>query len=183
MPSEETGVVVVGAGQAGVAMSQHLGAHGIPHVVKDQVADHFVAYAEKTGAPVRCGVEVTSVRRHTRRAGFRVETSQGPTSRAPTVFPSETGASWPARCWSTGLFGIGYDFHEVWDVSRASFEPFTLGTVAALLLIGALGVAVARRASVPPAAADHADPGWTRRATASVRMGAVHVTRKKESRP
>ncbi|MCZ0982482.1 FAD-dependent monooxygenase [Streptomyces diastatochromogenes] len=108
MPHEETEVVVVGAGQAGVAMSEHLGAHGIPHTVlerhriaerwrserwdslvangpawhdrfpgleftdvdpdgfatKEQVADYFVAYAEKTGAPVRTGVEVTSVRRH-----------------------------------------------------------------------------------------------------------------------
>ncbi|MEU7243313.1 flavin-containing monooxygenase [Streptomyces sparsogenes] len=122
MPSEETEVVVVGAGQAGVAMSEHLGAHGVPHIVlerhrvaerwrserwdslvangpawhdrfpgmefsdvapdafasKEQVADYFVAYAEKIGAPVRCGVEVTSVRRHTGRPGFRVETSEGP---------------------------------------------------------------------------------------------------------
>ncbi|WP_042370031.1 flavin-containing monooxygenase [Streptacidiphilus neutrinimicus] len=124
MPSEvtEVDVVVVGAGQAGVAMSEHLGAHGIPHLVlerdriaerwrtarwdslvangpawhdrfpglefegvapdafasKEQVADYFVAYAQKIGAPVRCGVEVTSVRRHTGRPGFRVETSQGP---------------------------------------------------------------------------------------------------------
>ncbi|SEM03357.1 flavin-containing monooxygenase [Streptacidiphilus jiangxiensis] len=122
MPSEETEVVVVGAGQAGVAMSEHLGAHGIPHVVlerhriaerwrterwdslvangpawhdrfpglefadvapdafasKDQVAEYFSAYAEKIGAPIRCGVEVTSVRRHAGRPGFRVETSTGP---------------------------------------------------------------------------------------------------------
>ncbi|MFI6874375.1 flavin-containing monooxygenase [Streptomyces sp. NPDC050400] len=121
MPIEETEVVVVGAGQAGVAMSEHLGAHGVPHIVlerdriaerwrserwdslvangpawhdrfpgmefadvapdafasKEQVADYFVAYAEKIGAPVRCGVEVTSVRRHTGRPGFRVETSDG----------------------------------------------------------------------------------------------------------
>jgi putative flavoprotein involved in K+ transport len=121
MPIEETEVVVVGAGQAGVAMSEHLGAHGIPHVVlekdriaerwrtarwdslvangpawhdrfpglefegvapdafaaKEQVADYFAAYAEKIGAPVRCGVEVASVRRHAGRPGFRVETSRG----------------------------------------------------------------------------------------------------------
>ncbi|MFJ5310053.1 flavin-containing monooxygenase [Streptomyces sp. NPDC088350] len=121
MPSEETEVVVVGAGQAGVAMSEHLGAHGIPHIVlerhrvaerwrserwdslvangpawhdrfpgmefpgvapdafasKEQVADYFAAYAEKIGAPVRCGVDVTSVRRHTGRPGFLVETSEG----------------------------------------------------------------------------------------------------------
>ncbi|WP_274709415.1 flavin-containing monooxygenase [Streptomyces tubbatahanensis] len=121
MPSEETEVVVVGAGQAGVAMSEHLGAHGVPHLVlerdriaerwrserwdslvangpawhdrfpglefpdvhpdgfasKDQIADYFAAYAEKIGAPIRCGVEVTSVRRHTGRPGFRVRTSKG----------------------------------------------------------------------------------------------------------
>ncbi|MBF9069438.1 flavin-containing monooxygenase [Streptacidiphilus fuscans] len=121
MPREETDVVVVGAGQAGVAMSEHLGAHGIPHVVlerdriaerwrserwdslvangpvwhdrfpglefddiapdafapKERVADYFAAYAEKIGAPVRCGVEVTSARRHVGRPGFRVETSEG----------------------------------------------------------------------------------------------------------
>ncbi|MGW4736399.1 FAD-dependent monooxygenase, partial [Streptomyces shenzhenensis] len=36
MPSEETEVVVVGAGQAGVAMSEHLRAHGIPHIVLER---------------------------------------------------------------------------------------------------------------------------------------------------
>ncbi|MFI8910332.1 flavin-containing monooxygenase [Streptomyces sp. NPDC053513] len=121
MPHEETEVVVVGAGQAGVAMSEHLGAQGIPHLVlerhriaerwrserwdslvangpawhdrfpglefadvapdgfapKERVADYFVAYAEKIGAPVRSGVEVTSVRRLTGRPGFRVETPGG----------------------------------------------------------------------------------------------------------
>ncbi|MFD0327462.1 flavin-containing monooxygenase [Streptacidiphilus monticola] len=126
MPSENTDVVVVGAGQAGVAMSEHLSAHGIPHLVlerdriaerwrtarwdslvangpawhdrfpglefegvdpdafagKEQVADYFVAYARKIGAPVRCGVEVTSVRKHEGRPGFRVETSQGPSTPA-----------------------------------------------------------------------------------------------------
>ncbi|MCQ8188317.1 flavin-containing monooxygenase [Streptomyces rugosispiralis] len=123
--SEETEVVVVGAGQAGVAMSEHLGAHGVPHIVlerhriaerwrserwdslvangpawhdrfpglefsdvdpgvhpdafasKDQIADYFVTYAEKIGAPIRCGVEVTSVRGLPGRPGFRVETSEG----------------------------------------------------------------------------------------------------------
>ncbi|MDI3403588.1 flavin-containing monooxygenase [Streptomyces cavernicola] len=121
MPSEETEVVVVGAGQAGVAMSEHLGAQGIPHLVlerhriaerwrserwdslvangpawhdrfpgleftdvdpdafpaKEQIADYFVAYAEKIGAPVRCGVEVTKVRKQEGQPGFRVETSEG----------------------------------------------------------------------------------------------------------
>ncbi|GAB2888580.1 flavin-containing monooxygenase [Streptomyces mayteni] len=119
--SEKTEVVIVGAGQAGVAMSEHLGAQGVPHIVlerhriaerwrserwdslvangpawhdrfpgmefpdvdpdafasKEQIADYFVAYVERIGAPVRCGVEVTSVRRNVRRPGFRVETTEG----------------------------------------------------------------------------------------------------------
>jgi putative flavoprotein involved in K+ transport len=121
MSSEETEVVVVGAGQAGIAMSEHLATRGIPHVVlerhrvaerwrserwdslvangpvwhdrfpgmefpglgpdefatKEQVADYFVAYAEKFELPIRSGVEVTSVRRHSGRPGFQVETSAG----------------------------------------------------------------------------------------------------------
>ncbi|GAA3092554.1 putative flavoprotein involved in K+ transport [Kribbella aluminosa] len=121
MSNLEVEVVVVGAGQAGVAMSEHLGNLGVPHLVlerdrvaerwrtarwdslvangpawhdrfpgleffdldpdgfagKDEVADYFVAYAEKISAPIRTGVEVTSVRRHDGRPGFRVETSDG----------------------------------------------------------------------------------------------------------
>ncbi|NJC23666.1 putative flavoprotein involved in K+ transport [Arthrobacter pigmenti] len=121
MPSPEVEVLVVGAGQAGVAMSEHLSERGIPHLVlersriaerwrserwdslvangpawhdrfpsmeftdvepeafasKEQVADYFVAYAEKIGAPIRCGVEVTSVRRNAGGPGFQVTTSAG----------------------------------------------------------------------------------------------------------
>jgi putative flavoprotein involved in K+ transport len=120
MDIEEVEVVVVGGGQAGVAMSEHLGSAGVPHVVlergriaekwrsgrwdslvangpawhdrfpglefdgdpgafvpKEQVADYFEAYARMTGAPVRCGVEVTSVQKNPGAPGFRVETSQG----------------------------------------------------------------------------------------------------------
>ncbi|MEQ8708505.1 MAG: NAD(P)/FAD-dependent oxidoreductase [Rhodospirillales bacterium] len=121
MAVEKVDTLVVGAGQAGVAMSEHLGRCGVPHLVlerhriaerwrserwdslvangpawhdrfpglefagispdafagKEQVADYFVAYAEKISAPVRCGVEVTSVERLAGRAGFRVETSAG----------------------------------------------------------------------------------------------------------
>ena len=121
MTREEVEVLVVGGGQAGVAMSEHLGGCGVPHLVlerhriaerwrserwdslvangpvwhdrfpgmefldldpdafasKEQVADYFVAYAEKIGAPIRCGVEVTSVRRNAGRPGFRVQTSEG----------------------------------------------------------------------------------------------------------
>ncbi len=121
MPIEKTDTVVVGAGQSGVAMSEHLSRHRVPHLVlerhriaerwrtarwdslvangpawhdrfpgqtfddvdpdafptKDRIVDYFVAYAEKIDAPIRCGVEVTEVRRQTGRAGFHVETSDG----------------------------------------------------------------------------------------------------------
>jgi putative flavoprotein involved in K+ transport len=121
MPSEIVEVLVVGGGQAGLAMSEHLSAGNVQHLVlernriaerwrsgrwdslvangpawhdrfpslefadvgpdefasKEQVADYFVAYAEKIGAPIRCGVEVTSVRRNEGRAGFRAQTSDG----------------------------------------------------------------------------------------------------------
>lgn len=120
MDIEEVEVVVVGGGQAGVAMSEHLGDAGVPHVVlergriaekwrsgrwdslvangpawhdrfpglefdgdpdafapKERVADYFEAYARMIGAPVHCGVEVTSVQKILGAPGFRVETSHG----------------------------------------------------------------------------------------------------------
>ena len=120
-PGDMVEVLIVGGGQAGLAMSEHLSAGDVPHVIlerhriaerwrsgrwdslvangpawhdrfptlefadvgpdafasKEQVADYFVAYAEKIAAPVRCGVEVTSVRRNAGRAGFRVQTTDG----------------------------------------------------------------------------------------------------------
>jgi putative flavoprotein involved in K+ transport len=120
MSVEKIHTLVVGAGQAGVAMSEHLSKNGVKHLVlergriaerwrsmrwdslvtngpawhdrfpgmdfpgnpdafvaKDAVADYFANYAEKHGAPIRCGVEVTSVERLEGRRGFRVETSKG----------------------------------------------------------------------------------------------------------
>jgi putative flavoprotein involved in K+ transport len=121
MSVETVDTVVVGAGQAGIAMSEHLGKCGISHLVlergriaerwrserwdslvangpawhdrfpgmefagvepdafvaKEEVADYFVGYAERIRAPIRCGVEVRSVRRKQGRPGFRVETSEG----------------------------------------------------------------------------------------------------------
>jgi putative flavoprotein involved in K+ transport len=120
MSIEEAEVVVVGGGQAGIAMSEHLSSAGVPHVIlergriaekwrsgrwdslvangpawhdrfpglefstapgtfvpKEKVADYFEAYAKKIAAPVRCGVEVTLVRKNHGRPGFTVETSEG----------------------------------------------------------------------------------------------------------
>jgi putative flavoprotein involved in K+ transport len=119
---ESVEVLVVGGGQAGLAMSEHLSANGVPHLVlerdriaerwrtgrwdslvangpawhdrfptlefhgvdddafatKERVADYFVEFAEQIKAPIRAGVEVTSVRRNVGRPGFRAETSAGP---------------------------------------------------------------------------------------------------------
>lgn len=113
---------MIGAGQAGIAASEHLGKSGIPHLVlersrvaerwrtgrwdslvangpawhdrfpgmefpgfgpdafvpKDKVVDYFERYAKMIEAPIRCGVEVTDVRRNViGRPGFVVETSEG----------------------------------------------------------------------------------------------------------
>ena len=121
MSSEVVEAVVVGGGQAGLAMSEHLSRCGVPHVVlersriaerwrserwdslvangpvwhdrfpglefsdlgpdefagKERVADYFVEYADKIAAPIRCGVEVTRVRKNSGGPGFLVETSAG----------------------------------------------------------------------------------------------------------
>src|SRR5689334_19479027 len=120
MTIETIDTLVIGAGQAGVAMSEHLSKAGVPHLVlergriaerwrswrwdslvangpawhdrfpnlehdsdpeafpgKEAVADYFVAYAKKFEAPIRTGVEVTSVSALKGKPGFRVETSQG----------------------------------------------------------------------------------------------------------
>ena len=121
MPVERIEVLVVGGGQAGLAMSRHLGERGVPYLVlergriaeswrsgrwdslvangpawhdrfpdmefpgfdpdgfptKEVVADYFAAYAEKIAAPIRCGVEVSAVRKNEGRAGFTAETSDG----------------------------------------------------------------------------------------------------------
>ncbi|KAA0112902.1 NAD(P)/FAD-dependent oxidoreductase [Mycolicibacterium sp. P9-22] len=43
MSSQEVEVLIVGAGQAGIAMSEHLGAQGIPHLVveRDRIAERW----------------------------------------------------------------------------------------------------------------------------------------------
>ena len=146
---EATEVLVVGAGQAGVAMSEHLSRSGVPHIVlerrriaerwrterwdslvtngpawhdrfpgmefadyepdafipKDDVAQYFEDYAARFEAPIRCGVEVRSVRKLEGRPGFVAETTSGPIEARfvvaatgafqlpaiPTLVPSESG--------------------------------------------------------------------------------------------
>ncbi|MGB0659856.1 MAG: flavin-containing monooxygenase [Mangrovicoccus sp.] len=121
MTLEKTQALVIGGGQAGIAMSEHLGQLGVPHLVlekarvaeswrsarwdslvangpawhdrfpglefagagpdafipKEDVAAYFAAYAEMINAPLRCGVEVTSVTRLEGRSGFLAQTSEG----------------------------------------------------------------------------------------------------------
>jgi len=121
MPVETIDTLIIGAGQAGIAMSEHLSAAGVPHLIlerhriaerwrserwdslvangpawhdrfpgmefessapdafpgKEEVADYFVTYADRIGAPVRTGVEVTRLGRNPAGPGFRAETAQG----------------------------------------------------------------------------------------------------------
>ena len=118
---ETVDTIIVGGGQAGLAISEHLTRCGVAHLIlergriaenwrsqrwdslvangpawhdrfpgmefpktdpdafasKEKVADYFVAYADKMSAPVRCGVEVQSVRRKSMQLGFEVATSHG----------------------------------------------------------------------------------------------------------
>ncbi|WP_377322459.1 APC family permease [Pimelobacter simplex] len=60
------------------------------------------------------------------------------------------------------LFGEEYDFREIWGVSQLTFEAFTLGTLACLMLLCAVGYVLGRpvRAQVRdlPAAGSTLDP-------------------------
>lgn len=121
MSVEKTEVLIVGGGQAGIAMSEHLSRAGVSHLVlergriaeswrtkrwdslvangpawhdkfpgldfscdpdgfatKEEVAAYMETYAKQIDAPVRTGIDVTSVTRLEGRQGFRAETSAGP---------------------------------------------------------------------------------------------------------
>ncbi|MSP03332.1 MAG: FAD-dependent oxidoreductase [Acetobacteraceae bacterium] len=128
-PVENVATLIVGGGQAGLAMSEQLSKRGLPHLVlerhriverwrserwdglhangpawsdsmpgypipgvgldefatRDLIVDYFLAYADAIEAPVRCGVEVTALRRRESGAGFRAETSHGPIKAANVV--------------------------------------------------------------------------------------------------
>jgi putative flavoprotein involved in K+ transport len=117
----EVETLVIGGGQAGLAMSEHLSKHRAPHLIverdqiasrwrserwdslvangpawhdrfpgmafpgveadsfasKNQIVDYFTAYAQQIAAPIRCGVEVTSLSPKAGGAGFRAETADG----------------------------------------------------------------------------------------------------------
>ncbi|MGF1659496.1 MAG: flavin-containing monooxygenase [Rubrimonas sp.] len=121
MTDETVETLVIGGGQAGLAMSAHLRKRGRDHLVlergrvaerwrswrwdalrangpawhdrfpdqifegidpdafpsRDELARYFETFAERIAAPVRCGVEVTRLRRDADGAGYRAETSHG----------------------------------------------------------------------------------------------------------
>jgi putative flavoprotein involved in K+ transport len=121
MSVEKVKTLIIGGGQAGLAMSEHLTKHGEPHLIVERhriaerwrserwdslaangpawhdrfpsrefsdidpdsfasardIVDYFVAHAEQIGAPIRCGVEVTALRKKPDGGGFRAETSAG----------------------------------------------------------------------------------------------------------
>lgn len=149
MATETVETLIIGGGQAGLAMSAHLRDKGRSHLVlerdriaerwrtqrwdslvangpawhdrfpilgfddtppevfahKDRIVAYFEEVAEKISAPVRCGVEVTSLRRKADGSGFVAETSAGVVEAAnvvaatgpfqrpliPTVVPDDAG--------------------------------------------------------------------------------------------
>ncbi|HVG46741.1 MAG TPA: NAD(P)/FAD-dependent oxidoreductase [Rubellimicrobium sp.] len=121
MPAQKVETLIVGGGQAGLALSAHLRERGRPHLIlerhriaerwrserwdslvangpawhdrfppqefagldpdgfapRDGIVDYFETFAKRIAAPIRCGVEVTEVRKLPDGSGFRVETSEG----------------------------------------------------------------------------------------------------------
>ena len=121
MPVERVETLVIGGGQAGLAMSHMLSQRGLTHLVLErqriaerwrserwdglrfqfpnwsislpdfpfphidpegfatpgEIADFITAYAAFIGAPVRCGVNVSALRRRDGVSGFVAETSDG----------------------------------------------------------------------------------------------------------
>ena len=129
MSVERVKTLIIGGGQAGLAMSEHLTEHGEPHLIVERhriaerwrserwdslvangpawhdrfpsrtfsdsdaesfpsaakVVDYFVGHAEKIGAPIRCGIEVTALRKKADGSGFHAETSAGAIEAANVV--------------------------------------------------------------------------------------------------
>jgi len=121
--------LIIGGGQAGLAMSEHLTKRGVSHLIverqriaerwrserwdslvangpawhdrfpgmtfagieadsfatKHQIVAYFEAYAQQIAAPIRCGVEVKSLKKKAHGTGFRAETSEGVIEAAQVV--------------------------------------------------------------------------------------------------
>jgi putative flavoprotein involved in K+ transport len=129
MSNVKVETLIIGGGQAGLAMSEHLSKRGVSHVIverhriverwrserwdslvangpawhdrfpgmtfanvdpdsfatKHQIVSYFEAYAHQIAAPLRCGVEVKSLRKAADGCGFSVETSEGVISATQVV--------------------------------------------------------------------------------------------------
>ncbi|MQR99777.1 flavin-containing monooxygenase [Gluconobacter aidae] len=128
MTMENVDTLIIGGGQAGVAMSEHLGQRGIPHLVVErgqiaerwrnerwdslvangpawhdrfpnktfpnldpdafapraQIVSYFEAYAKQIDMPIRCGVEISALRKSADGLGFEADGPDG-TIRARNV--------------------------------------------------------------------------------------------------
>ena len=117
MPTENVDTLIIGGGQAGLAMSEHLSKRGVSHLVvernriaerwrserwdslvangpawhdrfptlnfddispdsfahRDRIVAYFEAFAKHINAPIRCGVEVTSVTPKADGTGYHVD--------------------------------------------------------------------------------------------------------------
>jgi putative flavoprotein involved in K+ transport len=149
MSNEKVDTLIIGGGQAGLAMSEQLSRRGVPHLVverhriverwrterwdslvangpawhdrfpslvfsdlgpdvfphRDRIVAYFETFAQQIKAPIRCGVEVRTVRHKDCGSGFIVETSEsmieaqnvvaatGPFQRPliPAIVPPELG--------------------------------------------------------------------------------------------
>lgn len=182
MSTQETEVLVVGAGQAGLAISEHLSDCQVPHLVlerdriaekwrtgrwdslvangpawhdrfpsmefadvdgdafaaKEKVAEYFSAYAEHIGAPVQCGVDVTSIDRNAEGPGFNVETSAG-TVQARFVVVATGPFQKPVI---PSIAPAGDTFHQIHSASYFNPEQLPEGAVM-VVGAGASGVQIA----------------------------------------
>ena len=147
--SMQVGTLIIGGGQAGLAMSEHLSKRGVSHLIverhriaerwrserwdslaangpawhdrfpglqfagidpdsfasREEIVNYFETYAKQVAAPIRCGVEVKSLRQKADGSGFRAETSEGLIDAAqvvaatgpfqrpviPTMIPADAG--------------------------------------------------------------------------------------------
>src|SRR4029453_5686530 len=129
MQTEDVETLIVGGGQAGLAVSHMLSRSGSPHLILErgriaerwrterwdglrfqfpnwsvqlpdfpfrlgdadgfasspEIVEFLTSYADHVGAPIRCGVAVTRLRRGGGASGFLAQTSAGPIASANVV--------------------------------------------------------------------------------------------------